>query len=64
MPKNDMIEDTQFSRTKVDGGEVTRPGGIDGGRIIPSVLLESSIEPKCFRLKCEASNLVDFNKFE
>jgi hypothetical protein len=37
MPKNDMIEDTQFSPTKFDGGGVTRPGEIDGGRIIASV---------------------------
>jgi hypothetical protein len=39
MRKNDIIEDAQFSPTKVDGGEVTRPGGIDGGRIIESVHL-------------------------
>jgi hypothetical protein len=49
MLKNDIIEDTQFSPTKVDGGGVTRLVGMDGGRIILSVLLESSIEPNCFR---------------
>jgi hypothetical protein len=48
MLKNAIIEDTQFSPTKFDGGGVTRPEGIDDGRIIPSVRLLSSIEPNCF----------------
>jgi len=39
LKKNAIIEDTQFSPTKVDGGEVTRPEGIDGGRIIVSLRL-------------------------